>query len=407
MTDPPAVAVVGGGPAGLMAAEALARRGINVTVHELHRSMARKLLLAGRSGLNLTKAEPIDELLDRYEPSAPALERAVRDHGPDWLRSWADDLGAATFVGSSRRVFPEAMRAAPLLRAWLRRLDGLGVRFRPGHRWCGWTDDGALRFEVAGADAARLIDVEADATVLALGGASWPRVGSDGSWRAILEARGVAVEPLTAANCGVVVSWSDVFIERFEGEPVKNVVVSVADETHRGEIVVTRRGLEGGPIYAASRAVRHEIGRTGHCRIRLDLAPDLPIDRLRDRLASPRPKETRTSRLRRARVPPVAIGLLREATGNRLPGDATDLAKLAKAAPVEVEALMSIDRAISTAGGVSFAALDEHFMLCDLPGVFVAGEMLDWDAPTGGYLLQACFATGAAAATGAEVWLGG
>ena len=385
-----------------MAAEALARRGIDVTVHELHRSMGRKLLLAGRSGLNLTKAEPIDELLRRYEPSAPALERAVRDHGPEWLRSWADDLGAATFVGSSRRVFPEAMRAAPLLRAWLLRLDGLGVRFRPGHRWCGWSDDGALRFEATGADGVRLTDVEADATVLALGGASWPRVGSDGSWRAILEARGVAVEPLTAANCGVLVPWSDVFLERFEGEPVKNVTVSVAGETHRGEIVITRQGLEGGPIYAASRAVRRELGRTGPCRIRLDLAPDLPLARLGDRLEPRRPKETETRHLRRAGLAPVAIGLVREATANRLPGSPGEMAALVKRAPIEIAALAPIERAISTAGGVSFAAIDDDFMLRDVPGVFVAGEMLDWDAPTGGYLLQACFATGAAAGVGAS-----
>jgi uncharacterized flavoprotein (TIGR03862 family) len=404
----PTVAVVGGGPAGLMAAEILATAGIGVTVFELHRSMGRKLLLAGRSGLNLTHSEPLDVFLTRYAPSAPPLDLALREYDQKWLRAWADGLGETTFVGSSGRVFPASVRAAPLLRAWLGRLSGLGVEFRPRHRWMGWTTDGLLRFEV-GADLTG-VDVNADATVLALGGASWPRVGSDGSWAATLTASGVPVKPLRSSNCGVAVSWSAVFVDRFEGEPVKNVVVTASGPSRRGEIVVTRSGLEGGPVYAASAELRRGLARRGPdrgdpCELLLDLAPDLTVDRLVARLSSRRSGETQSRRLRRAGFSPVEIGLLRESTHNRLPDGPSELAELAKAVPIEVAALMPIERAISSAGGVSFSAVDDQLMVRDLPGTFVAGEMLDWDAPTGGYLLQACFASGAAAGAGARDWL--
>ncbi len=387
----------------MMAAEVLASAGVRVTIYELHRSLGRKLLLAGRSGLNLTHSEPLDRFLGHYDPRPTALENALREFDPTRLRAWAEELGEATFVGSSGRVFPESFRAAPLLRAWLRRLASLGVEFRPGHRWTGWTTDGHLRFAVGGEE----VTVTADAVVIACGGASWPRVGSDGGWAVAFAERDIEVRPLQASNAGLLVTWTDVFRDRFEGEPVKNVVVEAGGTRSRGEFVITRAGLEGGPIYAASAAIRRELSTQDGAQLLVDLVPDLSIDRLHERLGKRRPKDSQSTWLRRAGIAPVAIGLLREATANRLPDDPAQMATLLRAVPMEVVGLMPIDRAISTAGGVTFEMIDDGFMLRDVPGTFVAGEMLDWDAPTGGYLLQACFATGAAAGQGAVRWLGG
>ncbi len=402
------VAIVGGGPAGLMAAEELAGAGMTVTVYDRMASVARKFLLAGRGGLNLTHSEPLDRLLARYAPGEPRLAAAIAAFPPDRLRQWCEALGEPTFVGSSGRVFPKSMKASPLLRAWLRRLQDHGVIFSPRHRFAGWDHDGALVF--ARPDGTTVTD-RPDATVLALGGANWPRLGSDGLWTGVLESAGVAVSPLRPANCGFRAEWSERFGERRQGAPLKRIAVTFGGQTVRGEAVVTREGLEGGAIYALSGALRDAIAARGEAMIAIDLRPDLTEPALMARLAAGRKKETLSSILRKhAKLSPAAIDLLREATARAgialsgLPG--VELARLVKAAPVRLSATAPIARAISTAGGVTFAAIDDHFMLRARPGVFVAGEMLDWEAPTGGYLLQAAFATGVAAARGAIGWLG-
>jgi uncharacterized flavoprotein (TIGR03862 family) len=385
-----------------MAAEVLAREGLAVSVYEHKASVGRKFLLAGRGGLNITHSEPTDDLLRRYGAGRAHLEPAVNRFGQDDLRAWCAELGEPTHVGSSGRVFPASFRATPLLRAWLRRLDSLGVAFNVRHRWEGWSD-GASRF--TDPDGAT-IDVTADVTVMALGGASWPRVGSDGSWVTTFEARGISVQPLVAANGGVWIDWTDPFVDRFAGEPLKNVSVSVDDVPVRGDVMVTDDGLEGGPIYAHSSALRRCFADVGSAMISVDLWPDRDATSLVGRLSKRRrPKDSLTSWLRRSGFPPVATSLMREATGNDLPTDPTAMAALAKAVPIEVVAMMPIERAISTAGGVSFDEVDDRFMLRKVPGCFVAGEMLDWEAPTGGYLLQACFSTAVAAAQGAVRWV--
>jgi len=389
-------AVIGGGPAGLMAAETMANAGLDVTVFEHKRSTGRKLLLAGRSGLNLTNDEDVEQLLARYIGGGEVLERAIRAFPPVALRSWAEELGSPTFVGSTGRVFPEEMRATPLLRAWLVRLGDRGVEFRTDHRFLGW-EGRALRLTADGEE--RL--VEADTTVLAMGGASWPKVGSDGGWVAALRTAGVQVNDLVASNCGVVVGWSEHFVERFAGTPLKNVRLTVGTASERGDPVVTTTGLESGPVYALGPAIREQLSGPGSV-IYVDLQPDRSIVRLADHLAvRRRPKDSRSTWLKRAGLPPAAISLLREATNNKLPDDVPALASLIKAVPVEVTGFAPIDRAISSAGGVAMDEVDEHFMLHKMPGTYAVGEMLDWDAPTGGYLLQACFSMGRAAGAAA------
>jgi len=402
----PTATVVGGGPAGLMAAEVLARAGVKVTVFDHKRSMGRKLILAGRGGLNLTHSDDIEVFLDRYGPDRPDLEPVVTSFGPDRLRAWCDGLGEATFVGTSGHVFPKSFKATPLLRAWLRRLDSQGVGLQTGHRWLGWGagDDGSLDSRVSrfsGPNGAN-VEVRADVTVMALGGASWPRSGSDGGWVGEFVKHGIEVAPLRAANCGVRVGWSDVFVRRFSGEPIKNTSVAVAGSMVRGDAMVTDAGLEGGPIYAHSREIRAALDGAGHCRLALDLHPDLSVERLTDRLRDRRRvKDSMSTWMRRIGLAKVAVALLREATGNRIPVDSSELSGLIKAVPIDVRGLMPLDRAISTAGGVVFDELDGSLMLRKAPGVFLAGEMLDWEAPTGGYLLQASFSTAVAAARGA------
>jgi uncharacterized protein (TIGR03086 family) len=410
----PTALVVGGGPGGLMAAEVLAGAGLSVTVVEHRRSVGRKLLLAGRGGLNLTHTEPLGDLLARYGDPAPQLRAAVEGFGPDDLRAWAEGLGQATFVGTSGRVFPEAFRATPLLRAWLARLGALGVSLRTETSWLGWDDDdpdGSVgeghRVVVSGADGKREV-LTADVVVLALGGASWPRTGSDGGWLEVVEAAGIQVRPLRASNVGVKVAWSPTFADRFAGEPLKDVRVAVAPEHDhaaawsRGDVVATRTGLEGGPVYALSPGVRRALDDDGTARLLVDLLPDLSPAAVAARWARRRPKDSLASNLRRTLgLTPVAVGLLREATGNRVPTDGHELAALVTAIPLTVTATEPVDRAISTAGGIAFDEVDEHFMLRRRPGTFVVGEMLDWDAPTGGYLLQATFSTAVAAARGA------
>ncbi len=405
------VAVVGGGPGGLFAAERLARMGADVVVFERMASVGRKLLLAGRGGLNITHAEPLDRFLERYG-AAPAVVRAVEAFPPEDLRQWCRGLGQETYVGTSGRVFPEAMRATPLLRAWIRRLQSLGVELRVRHEWQGWADGsgsssaGAHRStDLRVRDATgRTTTHRADAVVLALGGASWPRVGANGAWVELLEGAGVAVAPLRPANCGFVVAWSPTFVERFAGVPVKNVELRLGARRARGDVVVVDRGIEGGPVYALAAPLRDALEAAGGADLQIDLLPDVAEADLAARLARARAKDSTASRLRRAGLAPVAIGLLREAAGP-WPGDPDAGAATIKAVPVAVTAPFPLERAISTAGGVAASAVDASWMLRHRPGTFVAGEMLDWEAPTGGYLLQATFSTAAAAADGVARWL--
>jgi uncharacterized flavoprotein (TIGR03862 family) len=402
---PSNAAVIGGGPAGLMAAEELAAAGFRVTVYEHRPSPGRKFMLAGRGGLNITHSEPLELFLERYGPERGFLEPALRAFDNDDLRAWCDELDEPTFVGSSGRVFPKSFKATPLLRAWLGRLFGLGVEFRLRHRWQGWvpgSDGRHLQFVDADEHE---VQVSHDVVVFALGGASWPRVGSDGGWVGHFVDRGIVVTPLRPTNCGVRVAWSDVMIDRFAGTPLKNVALKAGDQSVRGDVIVTKSGLEGGPVYAHSRAVRAELDADGRSILGVDLQPDLTFSQLWERLEQRRrPKDSLSTLLRRSGFDPVGIGLMREAMGNDLPTSEMGLASLAKLVPVLVTSLMPIDRAISTAGGISVDELDEDFMLKRLPGVFVAGEMIDWEAPTGGYLMQASMSTGLAAGRGAAKW---
>jgi uncharacterized flavoprotein (TIGR03862 family) len=395
------VAVIGGGPAGLMAAETLARAGLAVTVYERMPSVGRKLLMAGRGGLNLTHSEPLPAFLARYGAAAGRLAPLLRAFPPAALVAWAEGLGQPTFTGSSGRVFPRAMKASPLLRAWLARLAGLGVRILLRHEWRGWDDAGRLLFEHAG----RGFAVPADATVLALGGASWPRLGATGAWAGLLSARGVPLAPFRPSNCGFSVSWSSHFRGLYAGLPLKNVALTAAGNTARGDATVTAYGLEGGAVYALGPAPREAIARAGAVTLHVDLRPDLDLEAVAARLARRGKAESLAKLLRRTlRLSPVAANLLREARPSP-PADPRALAALVKDVPVLLTGTQPLERAISTAGGVALEALDERLMLRALPGVFAAGEMLDWEAPTGGYLLQACFASGAAAGAGAAAWL--
>jgi uncharacterized flavoprotein (TIGR03862 family) len=398
-------AVIGGGPAGLMAAEVLASAGVTVTVYDQMPSVGRKFLLAGRGGLNLTHSEDLPQFFARYGDIAPLLRQAIEEFSPRDLRAWCEGLGQPTFVGSSGRVFPASFKTSPLLRAWLRRLVERGVAFAPRHRWAGWDGAGKLRFVYDGRDVLAAPDV----TVLALGGASWPKLGSDARWTDLLTARGIAIAPLRASNCGFTAAWSDKF-RSFEGQPLKRIAISFAGKTARGEAVVTRDGLEGGAIYALSRPLRNAIDAQGQATIHIDLHPDVAAATLAEKLAAPRGKQSLANTLRKAaRLTGVATALLHEAAlsfGKPLSAlKPEDLAALIKAVPVRLTGVQPIAGAISSAGGVSFDELDQNFMLKKCPGVFAAGEMLDWEAPTGGYLLQACFATGNGAGQGALAWL--
>ncbi|MGJ5033830.1 NAD(P)/FAD-dependent oxidoreductase [Bradyrhizobium sp. HKCCYLRH3059] len=408
MTLSKQVAVIGAGPAGLMAAEVLAEGGAAVTVYDAMPSVARKFLMAGRGGLNLTHSEELSAFLSRYREAAAWLEPAIRAFPPQRLRDWCEALGEPTFIGSSGRVFPTAMKASPLLRAWLRRLATQGVRFELRHRWTGWDEAGRLIFETP----AGLRAITADATVLALGGASWPRLGSDGGWASLLAAKGVAIAPLRPANCGFTVAWSDIFRGRFEGQPLKGIALSFADRSVRGEAIVTRDGIEGGAVYALSAELREAIALEGAAILDVALRPDLATADLVKRLSAPRGKQSFSNVLRKAlQLSPVAIGLLQEAAkaqGLSLSSLLPDrLAALINAVPIKLTGTAGLARAISSAGGIARDELDADFMLKRLPGVFAAGEMLDWEAPTGGYLLQASFATGVAAGKGVLKWRAG
>ncbi len=435
--------VIGGGPAGLMAAEVLARAGVTVTVYERMPSPGRKFLLAGHGGLNLTHSEDRERFLTRYGMSADRIAPMLAVFGPDDLREWCAALGEPTFVGSSGRVFPQAFRATPLFRAWLASLAELGVQIERRTTWSGWEgspDDGdnAGALLVTGADG-QTSEVASEVTIFALGGASWPHLGADGGWVGPFQARGVEVTPLRAANVGVRVEWSEIFTDRFAGTPLKNVSLTVRgprgtalSAPARGDAMLTKTGIEGGPVYASGAAIRDALDaldaldaatlsaaalnatasddaasdNAGRCVLEVDLRPDLAVDQLAERLTHRRPKDSASNWLRRSiGLDPAGIGLLREACDGALPRDPAATAALVKAVPMVVTGTMPIDRAISTAGGIAWSEVDEHLMLRKLPGTFVAGEMLDWEAPTGGYLLQASFSTGVAAARGALAWL--
>ena len=387
-----------------MAAEVLAQAGQGVTVHDAMPSAGRKFLMAGRGGLNLTHSEALPAFLTRYGVAKEHLGPAIDALPPDVLREWSQALGQPTFVGSSGRVFPQSFKASPLLRAWLRRLDAMGVQFALRHRWTGWDESGRLLFQTPD----RQRNVEARATVLALGGASWPRLGSDGAWVEALGSKGVTISPLRPANCGFTVAWSDIFRARFEGHPLKGVALSFGPHTVRGEAVITRTGIEGGAIYALSAG--EAIADQGQATLRVALRPDLEINDLIARLSMPRGKQSFSNWLRKAaHLSAVGIGLLQEvaiASGVPLPSlSPAALAERINALPIQLNGVAPIERAISTAGGISFSELDADYMIRRLPGTFAAGEMLDWEAPTGGYLLQASFATGAAAGRGVLKWL--
>lgn len=401
------IAVIGGGPAGLMAAESAIAGGARVDLYDAMPSVGRKFLLAGKGGLNLTHSESLERFLARYGARQEQFQSLLAGFSPDALREWARELGVKTFVGTSGRVFPTDLKSAPLLRAWLHRLRQQGLAIHVRHRWGGWNETGCLRFATPQGE--RL--VSADAVVLALGGGSWSRFGSDGAWVPLLAGRGVPIEPLNPANCGFDVAWSPHLRGRYAGHPVKPVVV--AGTTHegiefrqQGEFVVTETGIEGGVIYAISRWVRDEIMKTGTALLRLDLAPDRDVSRLISDLSRSRGSRSMASHLkRRVGISGVKGGLLRECVSKQDFGDPGLLGAAIKSLPVRLVAPRPLEEAISTAGGVAFEALDGRLMIRTLPGVFCAGEMLDWEAPTGGYLLTACFASGQAAGIGAARWL--
>ena len=401
------VAVIGGGPAGLMAAEAAVTVGATVELYDAMPSVGRKFLLAGKGGLNLSHSEPMESFLPRYGTHRTCIEPAIRSFPPAALRTWARELGVETFVGTSGRIFPTDLKAAPLLRAWLRRLRQAGVQFHVRHRWCGWDENGKLRFITP--DGAS--SVQADAVVLALGGGSWPHLGSDAAWIPILTEQKVPIVPLKPANCGFDVQWSQHFRTKFAGHPVKTVEGSVKTVhgmviRRMGEFVITANGVEGGIIYMVSAHLRDTIAAEGTATLWLDLAPDRSLRRLTEDLSQPRGKRTMATHLkRRARIMGVKAGLLREVVPKDMPADPVRLAAAIKSLPLVLIAPRPLEEAISTAGGISFGALDTTLMLRSFPGVFCAGEMLDWEAPTGGYLLTGCMATGRLAGRAAAEWL--
>ncbi len=400
------VAIIGGGPAGLMAAEVLSQAGVQVDLYDAMPSVGRKLLLAGIGGLNITHSEDYQKFCARYGAEQALLQPSLDQFPPEALRTWVRTLGIDTFVGTSGRVFPKEMKAAPLLRAWLHRLRQKGVRFHVRHRWHGWAEDGSLQLTGPDGD----ITIKPNATLLALGGASWPKLGSDGSWTTPLGNKGIDITPLQSANCGFETPWSALLKQKFSGEPLKSIAISFTDHTgetyqRQGECIISREGIEGSLIYALSRPLRETINHTGSATFYIDLAPDRSPEKILDALCR-RGSKSLSSYLKSALgFNGVKTALLYEMLGKAQINDLKTLAATIKALPITVHATRPIAEAISTAGGIRFSNIDPNFMIKKLPGVFVAGEMLDWEAPTGGYLLNGCLATGLHAGRGALAWL--
>ncbi|CAI8960912.1 NAD(FAD)-utilizing dehydrogenase [Pseudomonas sp. IT-347P] len=402
--SPAHVAIIGGGPAGLMAAEVLSQAGIRVDLYDGMPSVGRKFLLAGVGGMNITHSEAYPAFLSRYAERAPRIAPLLRGFDADALCQWIHDLGIETFVGSSGRVFPTDMKAAPLLRAWLKRLRDSGVVIHTRHRWLGWDEHGALRIDSPEGE----ITVKPDATLLALGGGSWARLGSDGAWMLPLEQKGVGLAPLQPSNCGFEVqAWSELMVSKFAGAPLKNIAIGLNDDVPRlGECVITATGIEGSLIYALSAPIREAINQYGAAVIHIDLLPGRPVDKLQAALSKPRGSRSMAKHLHsQVGIDGVKAALLRELTDAATFADPALLARAIKALPLTLVKTRPLDEAISSAGGVRFEAMDERLMLKALPGVFCAGEMLDWEAPTGGYLLTGCFASGRAAGLGIVQWL--
>ncbi|MCL2658572.1 MAG: TIGR03862 family flavoprotein [Betaproteobacteria bacterium] len=401
------IAIIGGGPAGLMAAEVIAEAGYVVDLFDAMPSVGRKFLLAGIGGLNITHSEARENFLARYGERREQLAPSIDAFDADALREWARQLGIETFVGTSGRVFPREMKAAPLLRAWLHRLRGQGVRLHTRHRWLGWNAAGALRFATPTGES----EQRPAASVLALGGASWPKLGSDGAWVPWLAARGVDIAALQPANCGFETHWSEHFRTRFAGQALKSIRLRFVDlhgtpHERIGECLITQHGLEGSLIYALSSTLRETLNAEGKVKIELDLAPGRELARVQQEVAHPRGSRSLSSHLHsRVGLNGLKTALLHEALSRAEMHDPLRLTQTIKALPLTLHATRPIDEAISSAGGVRFEAMDEDLMLRAFPGVFCAGEMLDWEAPTGGYLLTACFATGRAAARGVIAWL--
>ncbi|WP_426204625.1 TIGR03862 family flavoprotein [Pseudomonas sp. TWP3-1] len=409
MTQTPAalparVAIIGGGPAGLMAAEVLSQAGVSVDLYDGMPSVGRKFLLAGVGGMNITHSEAYPAFLARYAERAPQIAPLLRAFDADALCRWIHDLGIETFIGSSGRVFPTDMKAAPLLRAWLKRLRDSGVVIHTRHRWLGWDEHGALRIDSPDGEKT----LKPDATLLALGGGSWSRLGSDGAWMLALEQRGVGLAPLQPSNCGFEVqAWSELLVSKFAGAPLKNIAIGLNDDIPRlGECVITATGIEGSLIYALSAPMREAINQHGSATIHIDLLPGRPVDKVQAALSKPRGSRSMAKHLHsQLGIDGVKAALLRELTDAATFADPALLARAIKALPLTVVGTRPLDEAISSAGGVTFEAMDERLMLKALPGVFCAGEMIDWEAPTGGYLLTGCFASGRAAGFGMLEWL--
>lgn len=392
------VIIVGGGPAGLMAAEVLAKAGCRVHVYDRKPSVARKFLMAGRGGLNLTHSEDMQHFKGRYGAAEGWMSPMLHGFTPQQLREWCEGLGQKTFVGSSGRVFPETMKASPLLRSWLTRLEEYGVKFHLQRTWAGWDEQSQIVFHRPDGGTET---VQANAVLLALGGASWPGLGSDGSWMEFLQQKHIAVHTLRPANCGFVCAWSDIFKEKFSGQPMKGLSLSHDGKTVRGEAMISREGIEGGVVYALSAPIRTQIENEGRSLVHVDLKPDSSREEIETKLSRSRGKQSFTTYLQKTlSLSPLFINLLRESGTDIQTLSPADMASLIKAVPIVLMAPFSIDRAISSAGGVAREELDDHLQLKKIDGTFVAGEMIDWEAPTGGYLLQGCFATGKRAADG-------